>query len=95
MHMYTHDRLWPKFADLAAAIDSKCHILSPLSGGGCFDEACSCPWAALADRFPQFPIPMACESTTIELRGEYDVMLLFGNRCHFFTFYFHLFEGLR
>jgi hypothetical protein len=77
MHMYTHDRLWPKFSDLALSIGSQCHILSPLSGGGCFDEACSCPWAALADRFPQFPIPMACESATIELRGEYNVSLMF------------------
>lgn len=73
MHMYTHDRLWPQFSDLAGALESKCHLLSADSGGNCFDEACSCPWAALADHFPDCAIPMACQSATVELRGEGDV----------------------
>ena len=73
MHMYTHDRLWPVVADLAAELGSECHLLAPAAGGDPFDEACSCPWAALADHFPSFPIPMACQAVTVELRGESDV----------------------
>lgn len=70
LHMYTHERLWPNLSDLAAEIGSECHLISPAAGGEPFDEACSCPWAALADKFPSFPIPMACESATVELRWE-------------------------
>lgn len=73
MHMYTHDRLWPQLADLCALLGSETNIIDPDSGGNCFDEACSSPWAVLADKFPEFPIPMACQSTTVELRGLYDV----------------------
>jgi len=61
MHMYTHDRLWPSVSDLAAELGSECHLLAPAAGGNPFDEACSCPWADLADKFPAYPIPMACE----------------------------------
>ena len=72
VHMYTHDRLWPKMQDLAAEIGSYCHLLAPKAGGDPFDEACSCPWAQIADHFRDLPIPMACESATVELRGESD-----------------------
>ena len=67
MHMYAHDRLWPSVADLAAELESECHLLAPAAGGNPFDEACSCPWADLADKFPSFPIPMACEGQSISL----------------------------
>lgn len=73
MHMYTHDRLWPAMSDVAEAIGSQCNLLAPQSGGNPFDEALSGPWAVLADAFPSFPIPMACHSATIELRGESEV----------------------
>eukprot|EP01035_Chromulina_nebulosa_P026775 gene26775-35098_t len=77
MHMYTHDRLWPQMSDLAAEIGSHCTILAPYSGGDPFDEACSCPWADLQDKLNegpvQYPLPMACQSATIELRGESEV----------------------
>lgn len=68
--MYTHDRLWPELSDLSASLGSKCNLLSPDSGGNAFDESCSCPWASLMDRFPTFPIQMACKSATVELRGR-------------------------
>jgi predicted deacylase len=71
--MYTHDRLWPKLSDLAAFVGSHCHLLASESGGSPFDEVSSCLWAKLSDRFSGFPIPMACESATIELRGELSV----------------------
>ena len=58
---------------LPLEMGSHCHLLAPKAGGNPFDEACSCPWAELADVFSNHPIPMACESCTIELRGESDV----------------------
>jgi predicted deacylase len=77
MHFYTHDRLWPELADLTAAIDSKANLLAPESGGNPFDEAYSCPWAKIMDKFPGFPVEMACRSATLELRGELDVRASF------------------
>mmetsp|Transcript_14197 Transcript_14197/g.14827 ORF Transcript_14197/g.14827 Transcript_14197/m.14827 type:complete len:407 (-) Transcript_14197:52-1272(-) len=73
LHMYTHDRLWPNLSDLSEELGSKCQLLDSNSGGNCFDEANCNLWSNLADRFPSYPIPMACEATTIELRGESDV----------------------
>lgn len=73
LHMYTHDRLWPLFSDLASELGSNVHLLSSNSGGNAFDESVSCPWSTLADKFPDFPIPMACHSATVELRGQLDV----------------------
>ena len=35
-----------------------------------FDTACSRPWADLPKRFPTHPIPQACLSVTLELRGS-------------------------
>lgn len=54
---------------------SVCQLLAPKAGGDCFDEACSCPWADIGDHYSDFPIPMACESATVELRGESDVLI--------------------
>ena len=77
MHMYTHDRLWPHMSDLSALLGAECSIIDADSGGNCFDEACSSPWACIADLHPGLPVPMACQSTTVELRGEYDVCTLY------------------
>lgn len=71
--MYTHDRLWPEMKDLASDLGSECVLLSPDSGGNCFDESCSSIWASVADAFPGYDVPMACQSVTVELRGEIDV----------------------
>lgn len=73
LHMYTSDRLWPQISDLAAELKTECNLLAPANGFDSFDEACSCPWAYLADKFPSYPIPMGCEAVTVELRGESDV----------------------
>ncbi len=91
MHMYTHDKLWPEMSDLAAALGSKCNIIDADSGGNCFDEAASTPWARLAEKFPSFPIPMACQSCTVELRGEADVRITLNLLCcKFCTFSSHI-----
>ena len=73
MHMYTHDDLWPTVSDLAAELECQCQLLAPASGGMPFDEACSTPWSTIRSQFNSFEIPMACESVTVELRGETDV----------------------
>jgi uncharacterized protein len=77
MHMYTHNNLWPALSDLAEALGAHCVILDNADSGAgvCFDEASSTPWAVLQQRFPGFPIPMACHTTTVELRGELDVRM--------------------
>ena len=49
-------------------------LLAFEAGDEPFDEACSRLWWDLAAHFgPAFPIPPACLSATIELRGERDV----------------------
>lgn len=65
--------LWPDAADLAADIGAEAVLLAVESGGNPFDEAHSVPWARLAERFPDKPIPQACLSATLELRGMSDV----------------------
>lgn len=73
LHMYTHDRLWPGLRDLAAELGAHCTLLASDSGGQPADEMCSGLWAKVADAFPSFGIPMACEAVTVELRGALDV----------------------
>lgn len=73
VHLYTHTRSAEEFAPLSALIGSHAYLLADESGDEPFDEACSRPWAELADRFPDHPIPFGCHSTTLEFRGERDV----------------------
>jgi uncharacterized protein len=73
VHLYTHTRSEEEFAPLSALIGAHAYLLADVSGDEPFDEACSRPWAELADRFPDQPIPFGCHSTTLEFRGERDV----------------------
>lgn len=73
VHIYTHTRSADEFAPLSALIGAKAYLLADESGDEPFDEASSRPWAELADRFPDRPIPFGCHSTTLEFRGERDV----------------------
>jgi predicted deacylase len=74
MHMYTSEELWPDAMDLAAQLGCRAVMLASDSGGDPFDEACSMPWWKLRAHFgDRFPIPNACLSATIELRGKSDV----------------------
>lgn len=72
MHVYMGTPLWPEGADLAAQMGAEVTLLAEKSGGDPFDEACSRLWWDLAKRFPVHPIPSACLSATIELRGIAD-----------------------
>jgi predicted deacylase len=73
MHLYTIPGHWPGCADLATELGCRAVLLAEPSGGDPFDEAFSAPWVRLAARFPDHPIPPACLSATIELRGSADV----------------------
>ncbi len=73
MHVYLGTPLWPDGSDLAAQLGSQATLLAEVSGGNPFDEAVGGIWWALAHRFPDFPIPAACLSSTVELRGQNDI----------------------
>lgn len=73
MHLFMLPALWPAAKDLAAELQSRATLLADPSGGDPFDEAFSSPWTRLAQRFPGHPIPPACLSVTVELRGRADV----------------------
>ncbi len=73
LHIYMGTPLWPNGSDLAAQMGSSVTLLAKNSGGEPFDEACSKIWWELADKFPEHPIPSACLSATVELRGINDV----------------------
>jgi hypothetical protein len=73
MHLYTHSRSAEVFAPLAARLAAKAYLVADVSGGDPFDEALSRPWADLAEAAVGRPVPMACHSTTVELRGQQDV----------------------
>jgi predicted deacylase len=74
LHIYAGTPLADAVAPLAALMQAHSVLLALEAGGEPFDEACSRLWWDLAAHFgPDFPIPPACLSTTVELRGERDV----------------------
>ncbi|MDC8787174.1 succinylglutamate desuccinylase/aspartoacylase family protein [Roseateles koreensis] len=74
MHLYTEKPCWPVCEDLARFIGARVTLLAQESGDNPFDEACSQLWWKLQARFGnKFPIPQACMSVTVELRGAADV----------------------
>jgi predicted deacylase len=72
IHIYMGTPLWPEGADLAAYLGAEATLLAKKSGGDPFDEACGRIWWDLAEKFPSRPIPLACLSATVELRGIAD-----------------------
>jgi predicted deacylase len=74
VHIYTGTPLLEAINPLAAIMGAHAVLVSLEAGGEPFDEACSSLWWDLSRHFgPAYPIPPACVSTTIELRGEMDV----------------------
>ncbi len=73
MHLYLLAAHWPEGRDLAAELGCRAVLLADDSGGGSFDECFASLWTRLAARFPGRPIPAACMSGTVELRGQEDV----------------------
>ncbi|MFG6417174.1 succinylglutamate desuccinylase/aspartoacylase family protein [Roseateles sp. DC23W] len=74
MHLYTDPQCWPDCEPLARFLGSRLTLLAQESGDNPFDEACSQVWWKWKARFgDRFPIPQACLSVTVELRGATDV----------------------
>ncbi len=74
LHIYTGTPLADAIAPLSAILGSHATLLAYEAGGEPFDEACSRLWWDLDRHFQhRFPIPAACLSTTVELRGEQEV----------------------
>ena len=74
VHIYTGTPLADAVAPLSALMGAHAVLLALEAGEEPFDEACSRLWWDLAAHFgPKYPIPMACLSSTVELRGEMDV----------------------
>ncbi len=74
LHIYAGTPLAEAARPLSAYMGAHALLLALEAGEEPFDEACSRLWWDLAAHFgPDYPIPMACLSTTVELRGEMDV----------------------
>jgi uncharacterized protein len=73
MHLYGLTPQREVLESLAAHLGARALLLATESGDSPFDEACSRPWLQLQERFAETKLPLACLSTTLELRGERDV----------------------
>ena len=77
LHLYTESPCWPTLEPLARLLGAEAVLLAKNSGGLSFDECLSGLWWQLGEKVaelrPERPIPQACVTTTVELRGEADV----------------------
>ena len=76
LHMYAEQPVLDQVMPLAALLGAQAVLWVKGWGGGSFsfDEALSSPWWRLREHFEgKVPVPMACASTTVELRGQLDV----------------------
>ena len=81
VHLYTETPCWPQIEPLARLLKARAVLLATGSGGVSFDECLSGLWWQLADKLagasdgnkPPCPLPQACASTTVELRGAAEV----------------------
>jgi hypothetical protein len=77
MHFYSEEACWPPLEPLARFLGSEAILLAKNSGSSPFDECLSGAWWQLNEAMTAagqaWPLPQACCSTTIELRGEADV----------------------
>lgn len=77
MHLYTEEPCWPALAPLAWLLGCQAVLIARDSGGSPLDESLSGLWWQLAERLKaeglSHPLPQACASSTVELRGEADV----------------------
>ena len=86
LHIYTETPCWPQIEPLARLLQARAVLLATSAGGVSFDECCSSLWwqlaqklaAASLDTEPPRPLPQACASSTVELRGEIDVTHALG-----------------
>jgi len=76
LHLYTETPCWPRLEPLARLLGARAVLLAEHAGGMSFDECFSGLWWKLAERLradpvlAALPLPQACASATVELRGE-------------------------
>ncbi|MDM4765690.1 succinylglutamate desuccinylase/aspartoacylase family protein [Pelomonas sp. SE-A7] len=73
LHLYTGTPLAEPVMQLARRMGAEAVLLAKVSGDDPFDETLSRHWWELAEQLPTHPIPNACISVTVELRGEHQV----------------------
>lgn len=73
LHLYTGTPLAEPGTQLATRLGAAAVLLAKVSGDDPFDESLSRHWWELAEQLPAHPIPNACVSITVELRGEHQV----------------------
>lgn len=81
LHLYSEHACWPRIEPLARLLGVRAALLASDTGASSFDECFSGVWWQLAARLAQAapsgapvpPLPQACASATVELRGEADV----------------------
>lgn len=73
MHLYASSAKPGTAALLARCVGAELALMEDTSGGHAFDEAHTAPWRALRARYPGYPVPDGCFSTTLEYRGQMDV----------------------
>ena len=72
LHLYGLTPQADLCAELGALMGAQAILLATESGDSPFDEACSRPWLVVQQQHPGHPVPLACFSSTVELRGEAD-----------------------
>ena len=81
MHVYSETACWPQIEPLARLLQARAALLAANTGASSFDECVSGLWWQLASltaaadgpAATRHPLPQACASATVELRGESDV----------------------
>ncbi len=75
VHLYVEQAMLDQMMPLAAYLGAQAVLWANGSGESIsFDEALSGPWWRLKAHFADCaPVPLACASTTVELRGQLDV----------------------
>ena len=94
MHLYTLPSLVARVEPLARLLRADVCLTAQESGEGPFDEACSRPWAVAAAAMPEAKFATACLATTVELRGEHDVLPLLAADDALAIFEFLKIEGV-
>jgi predicted deacylase len=72
MHIFTSPDLKPGLQDLADRMGVAATLTAEDSGGGSFDEVLPSLYRKAQRANPDHPIPIACESATLEYRGQAD-----------------------
>lgn len=73
MFMYINAFDWPALQDLSCDLGCRAVLgLAPYVPSATFAGVVGALWPRLAEKFPGVPIPNACQSAMIEMRGKHD-----------------------